>query len=73
MAKFIKRLIIAHIKRRIYRKLGNPYLFAEATDFVLNAPMKEWRKRLWYVRHTRCNIAQSNFSMLNEIISHQAS
>ncbi len=70
--KLIDRIIENYVKRRLYRKFGNPHTFSDAVAFVLGNPRKGWRKRLWYARHTKCRSCECDFTVLQRAISFSA-
>lgn len=67
--KLIDRIIENYVKRRLYRKFGNPHTFSDAVAFVLGNPRKGWRKRLWYALHTTCRNTECDFNVLHHVIS----
>lgn len=49
--KFIKAAIIKAIKKRVLKRTQQFGDYENATSFIINAPIKEWRSRLWLVEN----------------------
>ena len=47
--KFIRSAIIKAIKKRVLKRTQQFGDYEKATSFIINAPIKEWRSRLWLV------------------------
>lgn len=49
LPKFVRKYLIRRIKMRVF-KTTRPYGdYQKAVSFIVNAPLKEWRIRLWCV------------------------
>lgn len=48
--RFIKRAIIKAIKKRVLKQTQRFGDYKNVTSFIINAPMKEWRSRLWLLK-----------------------
>lgn len=53
LPKIIRKYLIKKIKMRVYKEIRSYGDYQEATSFVINAPLSEWRIRLWCVTHFR--------------------
>ena len=49
--RFIKKAIIKAIKKRVLKKAYAMGDYKDATSFIVNAPIKEWRSRLWFIEN----------------------
>lgn len=49
--RFIKRAIIKAIKKRVLKQTQRFGDYENVTSFIINAPMKEWRSRLWFIEN----------------------
>lgn len=49
--KFIKAVLIKAVKKRVLKSAQQFGDYENATSFVINAPMKEWRDRLWLIEN----------------------
>lgn len=49
--KFIRSAIIKAIKKRVLKRTQQFGDYEKATSFIINAPIKEWRSRLWLVEN----------------------
>ena len=62
LPQFIRKYLIRKIKMQVI-KITQPYGdYRKATSFVINAPLKEWRIRLWCVTHFKDDCGASNES-----------
>jgi len=53
LPKFIWKYLIRMIKMRVVKKMQPDGDYQKAVSFVINAPLKEWRIRLWCVSFQR--------------------
>lgn len=53
MKKLITKLFIRLIKKRVLKRTQQTGDYENATSFIINAPLKEWRNRLWLVENVR--------------------
>lgn len=51
LPKIIRKYLIRKIKMRVYKEVRSYGDYQKATSFVINAPLSEWRIRLWCVTH----------------------
>lgn len=49
--KFIRSAIIKAIKKRVLKRTQQFGDYEKATSFIINAPIKEWRSRLWLIEN----------------------
>lgn len=49
--RFIKMAIIKAIKKRVLKQTQRFGDYENVTSFIINAPMKEWRSRLWFIEN----------------------
>lgn len=68
--KFIRNYLIRKIKMRVIKKI-QPYSdYRKATSFVVNAPLKEWRIRLWGVTHFKDDCGTGNESDWQQLLDY---
>ena len=51
--QIIKKAIIKVIKRRVLKCTQSFGDYENATSFIINAPMREWKCRLWLIENVR--------------------
>ncbi len=51
--KIIKRVIIRCIKKRVLKCTHTFGDYEMVTSFIIDAPMKEWKSRLWFIENVR--------------------
>lgn len=49
--EFIRKALIRAVKKRVLKRTQSDGDYENATSFVINAPIKEWRTRLWLVEN----------------------
>lgn len=71
--KFIRKYLIRMIKMRVVKKMQPNGDYQKAVSFVINAPLKEWRIRLWCVTHFKdeCGSGdESDWERLLDYLTH---
>lgn len=51
IAQLVKKVFIKAIKKRVLKRTQLFGDYENATSFIINAPMREWRSRLWLVEN----------------------
>lgn len=51
MGKLIKRLLLPVIKKRVLKVTQQFGDYETATSYIINAPLEQWRLRLWIVEN----------------------
>lgn len=49
--QFVKKAIIRAIKKRVLKRTQTYGDYEHVTSFIINAPMREWRSRLWFIEN----------------------
>lgn len=53
MKKLVTKLLIRLIKKRVLKRTQQTGGYEHVISFIINAPLKEWRVRLWLVENVR--------------------
>lgn len=70
LPKFIRKYLIRKIKKHIFMAI-QPYGDCEkAVSFVINAPLHEWRIRLWCVTHYKNEYGSGDESDWNKLLDY---
>lgn len=70
LPKFIRKYLIRKIKMRVI-KVIQPYGdYQKAVSFIIDAPLSEWRIRLWCVTHFQNEFGIGDESDWNKLLDY---
>ena len=62
LPKFLRKYLVRKIKMRVIKETQPYGDYQKAVSFIVNAPLKEWRIRLWCVTHFKDDCGTGNES-----------
>lgn len=68
--KFLRRYLIRKIKMRVYKSIRPYDDYQQAISFITDAPIKEWRIRLWCVTHFKDESKFGNYTNWQKLLDY---
>lgn len=51
LSGFIRKALVRAVKKRVLKRTQSYGDYETVTSFIINAPLTEWRRRLWLVEN----------------------